>query len=168
VTNNPQTVRALREADRDRRNGGAFMRGWAASIRSTCQTKRRKMEWDTRWAVALLRTSRLDATPLFSRVFAFFRKRGYRPGGSHSTFRQLHDRVAGSSRALSRHGSNAGRRPAGASCSRHETGVARVDLCLAWLGVSGVGETPGCQWLKSIKYLADASPQWPSSGNFVR
>jgi len=78
-----------------------------------------------------------DCTPTpLAWLFAFSGTRCYRAGGSHSTFSQLHDRVAASSRPI-RHAST--RRPAKASVSvtllpdRPEYSSC---LCLPWLGVT--------------------------------
>src|SRR5215467_8665634 len=72
-------------------------------------------------------------------------------GGKHSTFRQLHERVAGIAAALSGHGFERGDRLA--LLLPNEPEYLELIYACSWLGVTAVPVNAGYRWPKSIASL---------------
>jgi long-chain acyl-CoA synthetase len=77
-------------------------------------------------------------------------------GGRHSTFRQLHDRVAGIAAALSRHGFECGDRLA--LLLPNEPEYLELVYACSWLGVIAVPVNARFSAVEIDRVLADASP----------
>ena len=78
-------------------------------------------------------------------------------GGTRSTFRQLHDRVAGIAAALSRHGFRVGDRLA--ILLPNESEYLELVYACTWLGVIAVPVNARFSAIEIDRVIADASPR---------